>query len=324
MDRESDSDIVDAAIAWQQATACDGADVDWDGFTRWLEADVRHRRVYDELAAIDAAIDDHRAEIGGMLRAADVQQATIATPADRRAVPVARRWFLGTGIAAALALAIGVPVLQSHDGTPTAYTTAPGATRRLGLNDGSRIELSAQSTIDVGRRQRSLALLHGAAYFDVPHDPGRTLVVTAGGYRITDIGTRFAVDVAGDNVTVAVAEGRVTVTSAAGVQTPLSGGQRFSSDAGGGTAITRVAPDTVGSWRNGRLMYDNVSLAEVASDIGRYTGTRIDLAAPLGARRFSGVLVIGDGAHLVSDLAAVAGLGVERDGARIMLSPARG
>ena len=50
--------IEEEAAAWQVASAND--DMDWDGFTRWLEADPRHRRAFDEVALADTLVDDHR------------------------------------------------------------------------------------------------------------------------------------------------------------------------------------------------------------------------------------------------------------------------
>ena len=48
--------IEEEAAAWQVASVND--DMDWDGFTRWLEADPRHRRAFDEAALADTLVDD--------------------------------------------------------------------------------------------------------------------------------------------------------------------------------------------------------------------------------------------------------------------------
>ena len=316
---DRDNEIVDEAIAWQQAIARDD-DVDWGAFTGWLESDSRHRAAFDDVSSIDAAIDEHRSAIHAILRPEPAPAALNAANDAPKAG--ARRWFLGTGIAAALALAVGLPLIQSGQPGQTDYATAPGKTRSLALADGSQLALSADSAISIASRQHRITMVRGAAYFDVPHDPARQLVVTAGGYRIADIGTRFSVDLVGDRVSIAVAEGNVTVTPPVGDPVRLAAGDALRGDASAPPRTIRVAPQAVASWRRGRLIYNDAPLTSVASDISRYTGTRIDLAAGLDGRRFSGVLVIGDGSHLVSDLAAVAGLAVERGGARTVLAPA--
>ncbi|MGN6279921.1 MAG: FecR family protein [Sphingomonas sp.] len=315
-DREEQ--IVDSALAWQQAITRD--DMDWAALTDWLEADPRHRDAFDEVALIDAAVDTHRGTVRTLLNdQADIAQ-DLGPPATDRARSNGRRWFLGTGVAAALAVAIGLPLIQSQQAQSIAYATGPGATRSVALDDGSRLDLSADTRISVGAHQRRMTLARGAAYFDVRHDPSRQMVVDAGGYHITDIGTRFSVEMAGSRVAIAVAQGSVTVTPPVGDAVRLDAGDALTGDGGAAPVVSSVKPDSVAAWRGGRLAYDNAPLAKVASDISRYTGKRIDLAATLGDRRFSGVLVIGDGSHLVSDLAAVAGLAVHRGGGRIVLA----
>jgi transmembrane sensor len=316
---ERGTEIVEQAVAWQQAIARDDDDMDWQGFTGWLEAAPEHRAAFDELASIDASIDEHRSAIRSLLDEQVAEEDPL--PRERHTPLVRRRWFLGTGIAAALALAVGLPLTQSREATPTDYTTAPGATRRLALADGSQLALSADSAIRVEPQHHRITMLRGATYFDVPHDPARKLVVAAGGYRIADLGTRFSVDLAENRVSVSVAEGNVTVTPPSGDAVRLGAGDRLIGEGIAPPKLVHVAPEVVASWRRGRLIYDDAPLTSVASDISRYTGNRVELAAALDGRRFSGVLVIGDGSHLVSDLTAVANLAVERDGARIVLRP---
>jgi transmembrane sensor len=320
MMQERDIEIIERAVAWQQAVAVDA--VDWTALTEWLEADPRHRDAFDDVALIDASVNAHRDDLRALLRhevVRDANETAVPPPAS-----TSRRWVLGAGIAAALALAAALPLIQSQQPQSVAYATAPGATRSVAFDDGSRLDLSADTAVRIGPHQQRVTLARGAVYFDVRHDPSRRLVVEAGGYRITDIGTRFSVDLAGDRVSIAVAQGSVTVTPPRGDPLRLDAGGGVIGTGSGPPIRASVIPAAVGSWRQGRLTYDNASLAKVASDISRYTGDRIEVATPLGDRRFSGVLVIGDGSHLVSDFAAVAGLAVHRGASRIVLSPGAG
>lgn len=302
-----DIDRIEEAIAWHHALARD--DADWDRFTAWLEADPANRTAYDEIASIDAAVDAHR----------DTILAILPSETGARESRPSRRWALGAGVAAALALVVGIPLLQTPQEKAVIYTTRPAETKAVALADGTRIALSADSAISVGGNQREITLQRGAAYFDVPHDPTRQLSVTAGGYRITDIGTHFSIDSGGGRVAIAVADGTVTVTQGAGGRTVLAAGQRLIGNGEGAPMVSPIASADVASWRQGRLVYDNASLAVVAADISRYRGTPVSVDPALAERRFSGVLVIGDGTRLVSDLASVAGLRVDRRGDRIVL-----
>ncbi|MGN6377118.1 MAG: FecR family protein [Sphingomonas sp.] len=305
---DQDEARIESAVAWQQALERD--DAGWDGFTRWLEADPRHRAAFDEIALIDSAVDRHRETLRDLL----VREQEPS--ADTRPT---RRWVMGGGIAAALALSAGLALMQTPSAEATLYTSRPGESTTLGLKDGTQIALSADSAVRVGARQQDIAVERGGAFFDVPHDPRRTLTVSVNGYRITDIGTRFSVDDGAGRVTVAVAEGTVTVTPPGGNRIPLDAGQRLTAANGGAPRVTPVSPQSVASWREGRLVYDDAPLAVVAADISRYRGTQVSVDPALKDRRFSGVLTIGDGTQLVSDLAAAAGLRVVQHGGRVML-----
>ena len=309
MDNGEADTIVDRAIEWHQAVARE--DVDWDSLTRWLEADLRHRDAFNEISMIDAAIDGDREAIRKLLP---------SEPANDEAAPrVARRWLIGSGIAAVLAVAVALPILQAPDASPIVYATGAGEAKTVTLADGSQIALSAASTIDVADNQHRIALTQGAAVFDIRHDPSRQLTVTAGTYRITDIGTRFAIDTAPGHVSVAVAKGQVSVTTPDAKPVVVGAGYRLSSHGADDPSLSPIAVESIGSWQRGRLVYDNAPLSMVAADISRYSGAPIVLAPALGDRRFSGVLVIGNGSRLVSDLAGVAGLSVRRQDGTVML-----
>jgi len=312
MSDETPESIFDRAIAWQQAAAT--GDADWAALTLWLEADPRHAAAFDEAALIDDTVDRHRAAIAAILPR---DEAAEPAPPRRRA---GWRWAAGGGLAAALAVVVALPMLQqAPEAAPTVYASQPGRTRDVALADGSRITLSAASRISVGAHQRTIALDSGAAWFDVPHDPTRQLTVTAGGYRITDIGTRFSVDAEDGRVVVAVAQGQVTVDPPVGDAVTLAAGQRLSGTVDAAPVVSAVAAQSVGAWRTGRLVYNDAPLSMVAADISRYRGAPVVVDPSLKGRRFSGVLVIGDGSTLVSDFAGVAGLRVERRGDAVVL-----
>lgn len=84
-----------------------------------------------------------------------------------------------------------------------------------------------------------------------------------------------------------------------------------------------VEPSEVGSWREGRLAFDDAPLSEVASDLSRELGRRIVVAPSIARRTFRGTLELGtlrDSPALLGEL-----LGVrirQRDGSWT-LEPAR-
>ena len=198
--------IIDEAATWHAASTYD--DMDWDGFTVWLEADPRHRAAYDEVALADAVLGEHRDALRPVAHAAnDDMFGAEARPSSR--IPVWTRWA-GAAIAASLlAIIVDTPIHRARPGftrqlrraARSRWTTAPACM----LAPHSRLEVA-------GRRQERMAL-NGGAWFDIRHDPSRPLAISAGGVEISDIGTQFDVQAAADQVRVEVAQGEVKVSS---------------------------------------------------------------------------------------------------------------
>lgn len=309
MNRENDAILAEAA-RWHVASEDDA--MDWDGFTRWLEADPRHRSAYDEIALTDDLVVAHRVGLGDAFGqiAGDSRQDEI-TPAgsgDVIRIRFGRKWgWAATAIAATLAGVLAVP--QFIDPAPKVYETAAGA-QRIPLDDGSTVMLAPRSRLTVAGRDQDRMALSGGAMFDIRHDPDRQLTITAGDLRISDIGTRFDVQAQNAHVRVAVVEGRLQVSSdqlAAAVH--LVAGRGLSFDGSEGTSqVVPVRPEDVGAWQQGRLSYDNAPLTLVVADLRRYAGVEVEVPANLRGRRFSGTLVIGNGDAALRDLAQVMGL----------------
>lgn len=312
---DMDEQMLDQAIAWQAALEQD--DADWDGYLAWLEADPRHREAFDSVALVDAAITDNREQIKPLL----------THIGDMPADPLPKKWrprlLWGGAIAASLAILVAVPVLRSN-ADPMVYDNGGTTNRSLALANGTNVILAPSSRIVVtGKDAGAIELARGEAYFDVRHDPGRTLTVSAGAYRISDIGTRFSVNLADGTFRVGVAEGVVSVDMP-GAAKPirLDAGHQL---LGGRGALTLAPVDIaqIGSWRSGRLSYSDAPLALVAADITRYSGKAIIVDPSVEKKHFSGSLVIGDGSKLVDDLVGVMGIEAQSAGNAVRIGAAR-
>ena len=310
--------VIEAAVAWHAGQMRD--DFDWDAFTLWLEADPRHRLAFDEIASLDETVERHRDRIASLLAGDDVEQPLARTPAS--APPRGVRWsgWAGGAIAAALVAAVALPVALRDAAID--YRTATGETRVIALANGVHVQLASGSRLTVANRKAQEIKLAGAAWFDVSHDPARTLTIRAGPYRITDIGTRFDVSTATGGVKVAVAKGSLWV-SEGGLAAPVQlreGQHLLVSPAIGVAEVSAVAPENVASWRKGRLMYQDVPLSLVAAEVSRYAGHKVVADPAVAARRFSGVLPIGDGSALVGKLAQIANLSAISEGGGVRLA----
>lgn len=302
MNRDDDV-ILSEAVSWHLASEDDS--MDWDAFTLWLKANARHRTVYNEVALTGRLLDEYRPELAQAEPPAAGNDPEIVTV--KRAIFGRRVRWAGFAIAATLIAVISVPQFMTP--APQVYQTA-GTSRHIALTDGSSITLAPRSRLTVEGWHGDHMALSGGALFDIRHDPSRQLAISASGLTISDVGTRFDVQAQDDAVRVAVVEGRVEV-SAESMSAPmrLSAGRGLAYDANAGTAtVASVKPGDVGSWQQGRLSYENASLALVAGDLRRYAGVSVEVPASLRARRFSGTLIVDDGNAALRDLVQLMGL----------------
>lgn len=291
-------DIFAQAAEWHLASQ--GDDMDWDAFTLWLEADPAHARAYDEVALADATLVDNADELAGIEAEPVVEELPAGSSRGGW-----KRWA-GVAIAASLVALVAFPQLRA-DPARVYNTDSEGMTVTLG--DGSTIALAPDSQLTVDGDGEQIAL-NGGAYFSIRHDPSRSLQVEAGPLSISDIGTEFDVQAVDDNVRVAVAEGKVAITSQRLTgKVELPAGRKLDFDgASGRSTATDVDHGAVGGWRSGQLSYASTPLSLVSADLSRYAGVELEVPAELGNRLFSGTLAIDDGKAAIRDLSQLMGL----------------
>lgn len=279
----TDQPIREAALAWAMATrAPDFAD--WDGFAAWLEADPAHAGAYD---AVQYALEDADAVLAAL---PEPEPEPVAAPEPANDNPpgwlAGRRAWLGGAIAASLVVAL-TSVLWFGPGGETLYRTAPGETQLIALEDGSTVELAGGSTLAL-KGARAARLEGGQALFTIRHDAADPFVLTAGGERLVDAGTVFDVRLAGETLDVAVAEGAVIVDPQ-GQAIRLDPGERAVRQ-GGRFRRAEIDAAAVGEWRKGRISFEAASLAEIAAELTRATGTRFTSTDT--ATRLSGSIAV--------------------------------
>jgi transmembrane sensor len=311
-------EIPEAAARWHQAQASD--DMDWDAFCAWLEVDPRHRDAYDDIALLDERIDAQRSAILAALPANDGD----ASDADaEHSFAIRRRPYLvWGGIAATLLVAAtagGLWINAPSAPATTSYVASTGQTRTVAAGPGATVVLAGGSRLDIVKGQ-PLKLV-GSAYFDVRHDPSRPLTIAVSGYEVRDIGTRFDINSDGKTIRVAVAEGTVSIRApGAPAATEITAGHAAIGDIARGTIeLATAASASVGAWRGGHFIYDQVPLSLVAADIARYTGRPVLVDDKVAQRRFSGVLAPGDRESMVASIRQLAGVSVRREGDAVLL-----
>lgn len=229
----------------------------------------------------------------------------------RSPAPRPARIRIGPARLAALgAVVLGIGVAIWWAGRPLDLATRTGEQRTVVLEDGSRVVLDTDSRIRVALRddRRTVWLDRGQAYFTVHGDPSRPFAVRAGQTEVVATGTQFGVRRFAAGAEVTLVEGSVTVAEEREGRWTLTPGQRVATQASR-PQVSPVDARTATSWREGRLVFDRMRLADAVTEVNRYTDAKLELGSPdLAGVRVSGVFHAGDVDGFVAAVSDLYGL----------------
>lgn len=252
-------------------------------FQQWIMINPAHERAYHQvvsasqlLNSIDTEQDTINLPSVEDAFAALAKETTIHTKAANDSV------FKRYAIAASVLLCITLPFLlkalwpqlpTEPDVYSERFQTAVAQIRTIELPDGSHITLSPASdiTASVSADGRQVHLRRGEAYFDIAKNSAKPFKVMIGHTQIQVLGTEFNVHRHRDQVSIAVAEGKVAVKSELNQTAELVQGQAIVSHIDNGlSAIKPMEANNTALWRQGQLRFDNAPLQRVIDDLNRY------------------------------------------------------
>lgn len=299
--KEAAPDCIDQAIAWH-LRLMDASREEWESFVEWLETDEAHRDAYESVV-----LDDRLLPV----------PTTQPAPCPRNG-----RWIIGGGAVAAAALAAFLLIPDpARPDARYSIETAPGQTRTVNLDQGTRIDMNGGTRLVLRRGDaRYASLEHGEATFHVRHDAARPFELASGRFTIRDLGTVFNVTRDGQMLDIDVAEGTVLFDPHRKALR-LTGGMALTIRGEQGSPLVRdISADRVGGWRRGLLDFRDLPVAEVVRAVSRSTGAAIDVADALGDRRFTGTLHLVEGPDVtIPRLAALIGAESRKVGGRWMM-----
>ena len=217
-----------------------------------------------------------------------------------------RRALRLTGLAAAAALVAIVAGPELALRVQADYATATAETQTVRLADDSLVTVAPASAIAVAYTagERHVRLLAGEVYLDVTPDAARPLRVTAGGVRVTVLGTGFNVSRSDDQTVVGVAHGAVRVEQGNGVRPDaetLRAGEFVRVNGSERVQRGEQPASQIGAWRQNQLIVQDQPLRYVLDRLRRYHSGAIvvtddaladqpvtgvyDLGNPVGALR---------------------------------------
>ena len=295
-------DPLDAAAAGWMVRRQDGLTPEEQAeFAQWLAADPAHAEALEQVEGVWGRMDELPEE-----SVAALKTGLPPTPPARRAPvspisPGRRGWMLDLvgrlmPQATAVALAFGVvgggwTGWTAWQGQPTftqTLATARGQQKQVELPDGSTLWLDTATRVEVRlyRQRREVRLAQGQVLFAVQPNAQQPFDVLAGVTRVTVVGTRFAVrrtySGLGDDgaISVVVEEGRVRVAHASALPIELGAGQSVSADAAGALGPVSTGAAAPAAWREGRISFDGVPLAQALAEFERYGDTGLVVRDP--------------------------------------------
>jgi transmembrane sensor len=310
------------AVEWLMRLGEDDSPACRSAFYAWVNQSPRHIQEFLQATEISRSlqgIDANRSidiqvlledTVANVISLGDGATAKLAAPKPRI------RKFLP--FAAATVAAVTAAVLY-WDQVPldrSTFATAVGEQRTIKLSDGSMLTLNTRSQIRVefNQRAREIRLADGEALFSVAHDPRRPFRVVTSAATIQAIGTQFDVHHDAQGTTVAVIEGAVHVAPPARSAAQLSAGEEAHVTARGQLS-TRPLPDprAAVAWRERRLEFHDIALAEVAAEFNRYNTMRIRVQGVLDPdKRITGIFSADNPEALVRFLEHDPSLRIER------------
>lgn len=289
------------AAAWHVRLGSDQAEeADWLAFEEWLAASPDHQAAYEEVESVWMALDDLPPDARTTPAGAAVDAPPTAAPNVVRLTPRPRPSAWIGRLAASLAVAVGAGFLAWNVTPHTeTYSTDRGEREVVALSDGSRITLNGGSRIKVrmSRSERHVEMAEAEAAFDVAKDPSRPFVIEAGDRQIRVVGTEFNVLRRSGEVKVTVRRGVVEVRPGKQPKAPplarLTAGQGLAHQEGrSGDAVGAADPEAAFAWTQGRLIFRNERLQDVASVLNRYVETPVTVAPEAREMRVTAVLTL--------------------------------
>lgn len=310
--------LEDEAAEWLWRQSADWNAEDQAALDAWLAQSPHHLAAYWRLKAAWG-----RAERLAALKPSDFRRSSSA--GENRNRPVVRF----TAVACLTAL-VALVTIYFRPASEATYATAVGGQARITLADGSLVHLNTDTAIAVSMdaRHRTVTMKKGEAFFSVKHDSARPFSVLAAGHRITDLGTEFSVRTIGDSLKVTLVEGRARLETASDwVQqhaTDLTPGEVVVATANSLSVAKVPARELTDelAWRQGKLVFSHVTLAEAAAQFNRYNRTRLAVGPEVAALKISGTFEAGSVDAFARMAKYALGLRTEIKGGEIEISRA--
>lgn len=294
-------------------------------FDAWLKHSPENVRAYLQISAFWEAAGamnaTRRLQVEELVLRAAAQDNVV--PLEASAVPlrIPKRPWISLAMAASLLLMICVAGagFWHYVSSRPEYVTQVGEERTLTLPDQSIVHLNARSRIRLRFTEsaRALDLLEGQALFQVAKNPNRPFIVVSGSTSVRAVGTQFDVNRTAADTIVTVVEGHVAISrsgvsaGSTGTANPvvLAAGDQVTVRPDQPAVPKRINPAVATAWTQGRLIFDDTSIADVVREFNRYNLRTLTIDDPtLLSLHVSGTFATADSGQIVRFLIVRFGL----------------
>jgi transmembrane sensor len=190
------------------------------------------------------------------------------------------RWVAAGAAAAALLLAV-VRVTHAPSDSRGVLRASEFATEHAemvtaSLDDGSVVRLAPESRLRVSPTERRREVwLDGEAFFAVAKDSSRPFAVRTRAGSVEVLGTRFDLRVVGDELRLVVTEGKVALSSGEYRRLVVAGQVAHVRNGHPPVVESAVKVDSLLSWTDGFIVFQNTPLHQVARELERRYDVRV-------------------------------------------------
>ncbi len=292
---------------------------------RWLEEFETLHPEYD--ADLENAVRNYHAFLADLEKNTDPIGLT-----DERAglqLPVTRRSWLRWGVAAGIALLLGIFSFLSRDlWQLKTYTTQVGERKDFLLPDGSSVRLGSNSELKISRCRD--VYLSGEAFFNVTHTATdqRFVVKAARKFEVEVLGTEFNVVVRETGSRVILKKGKVQLNlqdGHDGQKVDLRPGDVFTLDNKNNTSLkTTTLPELRDAWQGHLYIFDKTSLSEIMSQLGEEHGIKAEFTdRELAGHTISGKFTAESIDELFELIQGILAIQITRRGDNVIISQSR-
>jgi transmembrane sensor len=256
-------------------------------FERWLAAHTAHAQAWQQLQILQGRF----AQADGAVGRAALAEA-----------PHSRRRFLkktAMGIASIAIPAAGYQLIPWQVWSAN-LQTACGETRSLHLADGTQLQLSSQTALDLIEREgrSQIRLYRGEIWLDTAsrqaHAAPRTLEIITAHARLQPLGTRFSVQQGEQSSRLAVFQHRVAVQHRHGEQQIVAAGEQVRWTEQGIAPRSAVDELQASAWRQGLYIVEQQKLATVLATLAQWRAGIIQVDPAIADLSISGAFPLKD------------------------------